>query len=97
MNASKVIQLGARPREPMRDLRHAVPGDRTWHDHAIECGAVLVAQVRREAPVKMTPVPQVDWGLECVEARKRKIAWVDFAVWRDGAGGAFGHGVPCPY
>jgi hypothetical protein len=30
-----LTSVGARPREPMRDLRHAVPGDGTWRDCAI--------------------------------------------------------------
>ncbi len=33
-----VPSVGARPREPMRDLRHAVRGERTWRGRAIYRG-----------------------------------------------------------
>src|SRR5579862_7681603 len=51
------------------------------------------------------PVPQVDWGLECVQRGCERTRWVDFAVWHGGAVGVFGHGMskiphgfagPCP-
>src|SRR5579862_6311829 len=52
------------------------------------------------------PVPQVDWGLECVQRGSERTRWVDFAVWHGGAVGVFGHGMSkiphgfagtCPY
>src|SRR5579864_7045518 len=37
-----LFSVGARPREPMRDLRHAVPGVRTWRGRAIHAAVSSV-------------------------------------------------------
>ena len=46
MNRFAIFAVGARPREPMRDLRHAVPGKRTWRGLAIRLDSTNRLYVR---------------------------------------------------